>query len=245
MSYGDGSQLQAVNEDDTTKYVYSHTEPVPDAYPQHFQDAQKPVTRGAICGIPPLLFILMFALVILALAGSIGGGVAGSMASKECRSELNALKSKGPTGTTSNTASPTPSGTGEPATLEVPDTGCPDANGTTYTATFGGSQNSTTFVKLCNASKTGGDMFQIQTPSWTACMDACAEYASFFASLEAKGSLPTCAGVSWVPEWTLHPEYSTGNYSWAKGSCWLKSSMVGWKDGWRTGGEVVSGVVLV
>ena len=84
-------------------------------------------------------------------------------------------------------------------------------------------------------------MFQISTPSWSSCMDACAEYSAFFTDLETKGSTPPCAGVSYVPEWSVHPEYAQSNYS-TRGSCWFKYDMDSLGNGWHLAAEVVSAV---
>lgn len=72
-------------------------------------------------------------------------------------------------------------------------------------------------------------------------MDACAEYNDFVNKLQSKGSTPACGGVSYVPEWSAHPEYAASNYT-TSGSCWFKSNMDGSKDDWVVNTEVVSSV---
>jgi len=83
------------------------------------------------------------------------------------------------------------------------------------------------------------DMFQVSAPSWSACMDSCAQYNLFHDGLQSLGDMPSCAGISYVPEWSVHPEYAYSNYT-TRGSCWLKSDMSGLPGNWPFYAEVVS-----
>ncbi|ORY14211.1 hypothetical protein BCR34DRAFT_242684 [Clohesyomyces aquaticus] len=227
-------------EQDTSKVVYPETG-------ARGQDEKEKPKGTKICGLSLLGFSLVAALIALTIAAAVGGGVGGGLAhqrAKRCREELKELRQSlsalpSPTPTPSSpTASISPA-TAQPSTITVPSTGCPGSNGTTYTATFG--SESTSYTRICNIVKGGGDMFQVSTPSWESCMDACAQYGSFFAAQQTLGSFAPCVGVSYVPEWSVHPEYAYGNYS-TRGSCWLKSNMDGLPGGWGLPTEVVSSV---
>ncbi|KAF2471010.1 uncharacterized protein BDR25DRAFT_29027 [Lindgomyces ingoldianus] len=233
-------------EQDTAKFVYDGQ--ASEAPSLTIRDKKK----RTICGLSELIFALIIALIVIAIAAAVGGGIGGGMAANHCRQELKVLRqsvsisqsstltrvSESPS-PTSTLASPTSHFAIAPSSITVPKTGCPDSNGTLYTSTFG--SKSTTFTKICDTVKAGGDMFQISTPSWDSCMDACAQYSNFFADQDSQGSLPTCEGISYVPEWSVHPEYAYSNYS-TRGSCWLKNSMDGLPGPWSLLAEVVSSV---
>jgi len=72
-------------------------------------------------------------------------------------------------------------------------------------------------------------------------MDSCAQYNAFYGGFQSSGNVPSCAGISYVPEWSVHPEYAYSNYS-TTGSCWLKKEMGGLPGGWPFYSEVVSAV---
>jgi hypothetical protein len=74
-------------------------------------------------------------------------------------------------------------------------------------------------------------------------MDACAQYNIFYAAFQSTGNAPSCAGISYVPEWSVHPEYAYSNYS-TRSSCWLKDDMSGLPGSWKFTTEVVSAVRL-
>ncbi|KAH7138395.1 hypothetical protein B0J11DRAFT_14473 [Dendryphion nanum] len=254
--------LPGTGEQDTAKYVVDnnnnrgqHSDK--QLYHGHGDtDALSPKRHRIIYGLALPVFILVVVLVACVAVVAIAGGVSAGTAAKgrrECRQELGAMRERvrsGGTGT-AITASPTATATGragqggpggEEGTIVVPRTKCPDTNGTLYTASF--AQKNITFRRFCNTVIDRGDMFQISAPSWSACMDACAQYIDFFGTLETKGSTPTCAGISYVPEWSLYPEYAMGNYS-TRGSCWIKSRVDGGMKvgaGWHLPAEVVSSV---
>lgn len=81
-------------------------------------------------------------------------------------------------------------------------------------------------------------MFQINTPSWAACMDACAQYNTY---QQTANGTTLCAGVSYVPEWSVHPEYAYSNYT-NNGSCWFKDDMSDLPGNWPFATEVVSSI---
>ncbi|KAH7410140.1 hypothetical protein DE146DRAFT_339798 [Phaeosphaeria sp. MPI-PUGE-AT-0046c] len=235
--------VSAPGEQDTAKYVYEAT-PKADVLPDASEESShKPRT---FCGLSLLVFCTMVALVAIATAGVLGGGVGGGMAVKHCRKELKSLRQSVSSVSGTITGSPstsiaspsrsTASATAAPSTITVPDTGCPSINGSMYTAKFG--RTTSYFTRICDTVKTNGDMFQISTPSWAACMDACAQYNTYH---QTANSTTLCAGVSYVPEWSVHPEYAYSNYT-NNGSCWFKDEMGGLPGNWPFTTEVVSAI---
>ncbi|KAF2006752.1 hypothetical protein P154DRAFT_517779 [Amniculicola lignicola CBS 123094] len=239
--------ISSMHEEDTAKIVTGSSSNLRKPKDYHKELPEEP-KRRRVCGVSISAFALTVTLGIIAVTGAIGGGVAGILASDECQKDLRDLRRKTgplvPTATTSARTSPTATGTAaaSASVITVPGTGCPNTNGTTHTAMAGDS--SADFLRICDAVKIGADMFQISTPSWETCIDACLELRGFISSLETNVSMPQCIGLSYVPEWSLHPEYARGNYS-TPGSCWLKNAMGGLKEGrdWQPGTEVVSAVL--
>lgn len=243
--------LSAPGEQDTAKYVYEAT---PEASVQHtekFKQNSANVSgpdestqkRRTICGLSTLVFGIIIALVAIAIAAVLGGGIGGGLAAKNCRKELKSLQQSvassvpinSPTASLASSLS-TASPTAAPMTITVPETGCPSVNGSMYAARFG--STTSYFTRICDTVKTGGDMFQISTPSWSACMDSCAQYNKYY---QPNNGTTLCAGVSYVPEWSVHPEYAYSNYS-NSGSCWFKDDMSGLPGNWPFRTEVVSAI---
>lgn len=234
--------VHSEGEKDTAKYAYGAQPASPLSPIEDKEVARQRPTRRTLCGIPLIGVMLIVAFAIIAITGAVGGGVAGSMAAKDCRSELNDLRrnvAAGQEASPSTSATPT-SAPQDPVPSAAPTTNCPASNNTFYASDLG--TNSTTFLMLCNRLKVGADMFQVAAPSWTSCMDACAEYNAFLRTRESRGTMPPCRGVSWVPEWSVHPEWAYGNYS-TRGSCWLKGSVKDLQSEWVVGAEVVTGVM--
>lgn len=251
--------LPGHGESDTTKYVHHAEEGGRNGVNGNSRHGGRASGR-TICGVGMKIFVIVIIAIICAIAAAIGGGVGGSMAVRKCEREVQVLRaeavslslSPSPTTTGGSSGSRTSTGIAGPTvsaepgagenigSISVPKSKCPEVNGTLYTYSFGRA-SSVTFRRVCNTVMDGADMIQISTPSWSSCMDACAQYTDFFATLETKGATPNCAGISYVPEWSLFPQWAFGNYS-TRGSCWLKSRMDGLRigGGWSLPAEVVS-----
>jgi hypothetical protein len=154
--------VPAQGEQDTTKYVCKTISEA--EVPRKAHEKR----QHTICRHPILTFCVILALIAIVIAGAVGSGLGGGgLAAKYCREELRALQQNVSSSTLTSTIPPstsilsatvssTPNAVAAPSTISVPETGCPSANGSIYTAIFGDKEMK--FVKICDTVKSFGGM---------------------------------------------------------------------------------------
>ncbi|KAI8953082.1 hypothetical protein F4801DRAFT_538402 [Xylaria longipes] len=155
------------------------------------------------CGCPILVFLLSITIALLSAAViglAVGTGLQTSRVHNS-ESKLAALMSN----------------------LTYVDRGCstsPGAvTGTTYTSQF---LSMPTFKIFCNANAPNSPLLSLFVGNFDDCIDACAFYSNYTAGNFPNASSTaniTCAGVSYLPEWTNRTSAMMVN---APGNCYLK-----------------------
>ncbi len=159
-----------------TPYEYStpgHTAPA-------FPDARPPAkhVKRRVCGFTKRVCIAIAGLLTLLIAVAVGGGVGGSVMVRRCEARVRTLldSSSSSNSTTTTTA---------PA---VPDTGCPDVAGTSYTTA-----SRHIFVRRCASVGSGRDMIGVVVASWELCMEACGN-RNDYAKRDPSSGNQSCVG---------------------------------------------------
>ncbi|KAI0450063.1 hypothetical protein F5B21DRAFT_448585 [Xylaria acuta] len=187
----------------------------PDVAPSHPQDDLSTIqgnfppignpreAQRRACGCSILVFLLSIIIAFLSIA-VIGLAVGTGLQTRRARNSESKLAALMPN-------------------LTSIDRGCsvnPDAvTGTTYTSQY---FNRPTFKIYCNANAPISPLLSLFVGNFDDCIDACAFYSTYtalnFPNVSSTRNT-TCAGVSYLPEWTNRTTAMINN---APGNCYLK-----------------------
>ncbi|OTB06499.1 hypothetical protein M426DRAFT_318907 [Hypoxylon sp. CI-4A] len=190
-----------------SSYAYDHHSaygPVPQS------DYSKAPKRILGCSILVFILSLIIAILSVAVIGLAAGTGVEANRANDAEARLAAMN--GSSATTTVTA---------PASTPTIDRGCSNdsstVTGSTYTSDF---FNRPTFRIYCNSNAPNIPLSSLWVGNFDDCIDACASYTYYIPSdFNSTSNNATCAGISFVPEWTNRTTAIEGT---APGNCYLK-----------------------